>query len=306
MWGFGSKCAVCGARAKAAVAAPATAKLGPNAKICKVCGDRLRTEAAEAERLQVAESRDLELLHRLLATASAFIYSTAPRRVTASPPWVGTVVRLLSCCGYIYFEPGNEVHVARANTHWRAMRFLVHFLLASQKSPDSAGAEIDFGSFLKAFRAEFADREREILAKMPDESPLTDVEIAETRFAIAEPLATDLREHACVLEQPREVEPADEYVIALSKFSTVFHHYERLLPGEFARDSFSSGVKQAVRGFAFTVDPELLPLLHGKVLRRLWVKRIEGNEIRSYDFVVISNRADASRCTPAAISRWAT
>jgi hypothetical protein len=251
-------------------------------------------------------TNDLDLLRRLLATTSAFIHSTAPSRVSAAPPWIGTVARLLACCGYVEFEPGEDVHVERANMHWRAMRFLLRILLASPKPPDSAGAEMDLGSLLGAFRAEFDEKKRESLAKMPDEGPLADAEVEGVRFAITEPLATDLRKNACVLEQPREVEPADKYAIALSTFHEAFHHYERLLPGEFAYSSRSTGKKQAVQGFAFTVHPKLLPLLHGKVLRRMWVTRIEGRERRSFDFIVISDRADASRCTPVAIARWAT
>ncbi len=253
-------------------------------------------------------TRDLDLLRRLLATTSAFIHSTAPSRVVAARPWIGTVARLLACCGYFEFEPQEDVHVERANIHWRAMRFLVRVLLASPKPPEGAGAEMDLGSLLGAFRAEFTEKERESLTKMPDEGPLANAEVEGVCFAITEPLASDLRENACVLEQPREVEPPDEYGVALSKFSEAFHHYERLLPGEFASesDSWRDDEEQTVEGFAFTVDPELLPLLDGKVLRRMWIKRIEGRERRSFDFIVISDRADASRCTPVAISHWAS
>jgi hypothetical protein len=185
------------------------------------------------------------------------------------------------------------------------MRFLLRVLLAWPKPPDSAGAELELDSLLGAFRAEFTEKERESLAKMPGERPLADAEVEGVRFAIEEPLASDLREHVCVLEQPREVEPTDEYGIALSKFSEAFHHYERLLPGEFAASSSRPDKKQAVQGFAFIVHPKLLSLLHGKVLRRMWITRIEGRERRSLDFIIISDRADASRCTPVAIDRWA-
>ena len=254
--------------------------------------------------------QDLDLLHKLLATTSAFIHSTAPSRVITATPWIGTVARLLACSGYVEFEPGDGFHVKRANMHWRAMHFLLRVLIAWPKPPDGSGTGMNIDSLLVAFRDEFDEKEREILAKMPDEAQLANVEVDGIRFAIAEPLASDLRQYAAVLEQPCEVEPADEYSIAVSDFLEAFLRYERLLPGEFAYVAYSTDEADEAdeadeQGFAFTVDPALLRLLHGKVLRRMWIKRIEGREIRRFDFVVISDRADASRCTPEAIDRWA-
>lgn len=58
LWPFSSKCAACGAKVRVAVAAPSTAGLGLNAKICVSCSARL--QATASRRATEAKAKPLE------------------------------------------------------------------------------------------------------------------------------------------------------------------------------------------------------------------------------------------------------
>jgi hypothetical protein len=253
---------------------------------------RKKHEGQSSEPIETKDGRlkdEVDLFHRLLSTTGAFFRSTNSARIKDKDPWLGSLTRLLACCGYESFKPAEDSHQVRARTHWKAMLFALPSIQGAPKQPPaSKGTSMDLESVLRRFRAEFNAKEIQLLSKMPDEPLSIEVEHFGTRFRIVESLFKTLDNRSvcdlriCAADQDHVFEFQDLYY--------VFEREVELFPGEFISKSAIQGVEYKsfrVENMEFKMDTALLPLLHQKVLRPMSVQKIEGSDTWWYNFIAV-------------------
>jgi hypothetical protein len=249
--------------------------------------DGQSSEPVEAEDGKIKD--EVDVFHRLLSTTEAFFRSTQPARIKEKEPWLGSMTRLLACCGYESFKPVEDGHLVRAQTHWKAMLFALPCIQGAPKqSPASKGMAMDLESILRRFRAEFSAAEIRLLSKMPDEHATIEVEDRGARFRIVESLSKTLANlslcdlRICAADQ--------DHVFEFQDMFYVFDREVELFPGEFISKKSMQGVEYhpcRVDNIEFKIDASLPPLLHQKVLRPMSVQKTEGGDKWWYNFIAV-------------------
>jgi hypothetical protein len=230
-----------------------------------------------------------ETLQRLLARTKVFVRSTQPSRTKEKDPWLGSMARLMACCGYESFQPVEDRQMERARTLWKGMQFALPCVQPPPKlTPAAKAITMDPKSVLRRFQSEFSAREMEDLSSIPDEPAMIDVEEVGSRFQIVASLLSSLDNQSI----------CDQHIFAVHhqqavEFQDLYYVFERevdIFPGEFISKKPDPNVVYhtcRVQNTEFKIDASLPPLLQQKVLRPISVQKMEGHEKCWYNFIVV-------------------
>jgi len=253
---------------------------------------RKRQEEQSSELLEkraATASADEEIFNKLLAPAGAFFRSTHPARLQEKEPWLGSLVRLLACCGYETFKPSDDRQMARALAHWKAMVFALPCVqLPPKQLPASKRLPIDMKSFHRRFQSEFSVAEIALLSKMPEEPMTVEVEDCGSQFRIPLSLLQTLDDQ-CICDLSNcSMDPS--HAVEFHDLNYVLEREVELLPGEFVSKKSTPNAefhRCHVNEVGFKIDPALSQALHQKALRPMSIQKVEENGTWLYNFIVV-------------------